>query len=292
MGDNNCNYSDPVLCLHADWQTVYTLNSLTTVPKAEDFNAPGMGGTAVGAAMAVYKLKKAITDLASFADECNKQAKEKESIWNLEGLIGQPSKIIAMGKQATELGEKLQAVAEQMPNVAQTILNIKSFMPGNDAERDEWIKQGGEQLEGMKKYVEFAGSVLEYAKDLVAGAELLQSAVDCHTQVQQFTSGGNPTAQSMEAWATSVGDVFDKFGTCVGFMSKIPGCELLNVYSDYLKVPKVVIGVFIQCQHTYYDGMDKAIKDAVNAKGNGGVLQPGTSEGDPTQGQPQTPPSQ
>ena len=129
--------------------------------------------------------------------------------------------------------KNLKAVADGMFKLANAINSVK----------------GSENAEALGK----AGKVSEVGDALISVADTVATVQDADSKLKAFQA--KPNKETAEAWARSVGDVFDKAAAFVpseGLPGFIPA-----MWKGLLSAPKSYINAFITMQNVYYGNIDK-----------------------------------
>jgi hypothetical protein len=152
-----------------------------------------------------------------------------------KGLFDAEAAIESQGKgdkSAIETAKNLKGIADSMLQVANGLDSVK----------------GSENADALGA----AGKASKFGDGLINAADAIIKINDANGQLKAFQD--NPSKETAEAWARSVGDLFS------GLANYVPDVEPKFI-SDYwrglLSAPANYINAFITMQNVYYGNIDK-----------------------------------
>jgi peptidoglycan hydrolase-like protein with peptidoglycan-binding domain len=135
-------------------------------------------------------------------------------------------------KSAIDTAKNLKSVADAMYQVANAIDGVT----------------GDDNAEVLKK----GGKMLELGDKLIQAADTISQVSSANSKLEQFQT--NPSKETAEAWARSVGGLFG------GLSNLVPDVEpkfISNYWKGLLSAPSNYIEAFITMQNVYYGNIDK-----------------------------------
>lgn len=152
-----------------------------------------------------------------------------------KGLFDAEAAIESQGKgdkSAIETAKNLKGIADSMLQVANALDSVK----------------GGENADALGA----AGKASKLGDSLINAADTIIKIKDANGQLKAFQD--NPSKETAEAWARSVGDLFS------GLAKYVPDVEpkfISDYWKGLLSAPANYINAFITMQNVYYGNIDK-----------------------------------
>jgi hypothetical protein len=152
-----------------------------------------------------------------------------------KGLLDAEAAIESQGKgdkSAIDTAKNLKSVADSMLHVANALDSV----------------QGSENADALGA----AGKASELGDSLINAADAIIKINDASGQLKAFQD--NPSKETAEAWARSVGGLFDSLAN---FVPDVEPKFISDYWKGLLSAPKNYIEAFITMQNVYYGNIDK-----------------------------------